>query len=118
MFLFPGLRDSGGMAVLEAMAAAKPVISMDSGGPGLLVTEDTGIKVPVTTPDQVVQDLARALDSLLSDACLRRRMGQAARQRVIDEFVWESKASRCTSSIWRYSTTPVNRPRIGQRFII
>ncbi len=34
VFLFPSLRDSGGMAVLEAMAHGLPVVCTDLGGPG------------------------------------------------------------------------------------
>src|SRR5690606_4537604 len=37
--LFPSLRDSGGMVVLEAMAHGLPVVCLDAGGPGRIVDD-------------------------------------------------------------------------------
>ncbi len=87
----PSLHDSGGWVCLEAMAAARPVICLDLGGPGVQVTEGTGIKVPAISPEQVVHDLAAALSRLASDPGLRCRLGQAARQRAEEEFAWDRK---------------------------
>ena len=50
MLIHPSLHDSGGWVCLEAMAAGRPVICLDLGGPGLQVTEKTGIKVKASTP--------------------------------------------------------------------
>src|SRR2546430_4418443 len=41
----PSLHDSGGWVCLEAMAAGRPVICLDLGGPGYQVTEESGIKI-------------------------------------------------------------------------
>ena len=46
VLLFPALHESGGCVSVEAMAAGRPVICLDLGGPALQVTEATGIKVP------------------------------------------------------------------------
>jgi len=37
VLLFPSLRDSGGMVVLEALAHGLPVVCTDCGGPGVMV---------------------------------------------------------------------------------
>jgi len=50
----PSLHDSGGWTCLEAMAAARPVVCLDLGGPGTQVTAATGIKLPAHNPDQVI----------------------------------------------------------------
>ena len=42
IFVFPSLRDSGGLVVLEAMAHGLPVVCADLGGPGLIVDETCG----------------------------------------------------------------------------
>ena len=42
LFVFPGLRDSGGTAVLEAMAHGLPVVCTELGGPGVMVNERCG----------------------------------------------------------------------------
>lgn len=91
VLLHPALHESGGCVSLEAMAAKRPVICLDLGGPALQVTDDTGIKVPATSPPQAVHDLAAAMMRLAQDPALRFRLGQAAHQRVAAQFDWEQK---------------------------
>ena len=86
VLLYPSLHDSGSYAVLEAMAARRPVVCLDLGGPGLLVTPETGAAVAAETPDQVVADLAGALVALAADPARRARLGDAARARVGRRF--------------------------------
>ncbi|MFM6845653.1 MAG: glycosyltransferase family 4 protein, partial [Dolichospermum sp.] len=43
---------------MEAMAAGRPVICLDLGGPAVQVTEETGFKIAADEPYQVVRDLA------------------------------------------------------------
>lgn len=91
VFLFPSLRDSGGLAVLEAMASGLPVICVDLGGPGLSVTNDTGVRVEARTPSQVIQDLATAILQYANDPQLIDTHGQAGRERVRREYAWSRK---------------------------
>ena len=87
------LHDSGGWVFAEAMAAGRPVICLDLGGPALQVTEETGIKVPAISPEQAVQELATALARLANDPALRVRMGHSAQQRVEECLNWEKTAA-------------------------
>jgi len=89
LLLFPGLHESGGWACLEAMAAGRPVVCLDLGGPALQVTEATGIKVPAITPEQAVNELTDAMGLLAGDPSLRRQLGNAGRARIAQEFSWE-----------------------------
>jgi glycosyltransferase involved in cell wall biosynthesis/uncharacterized membrane protein len=71
------------MSVLEAMAAGLPVVATDVGGVSELVLEgETGLLVP--RGDTTA--LAQALERLLRDEDLRRRMAASARARVEREF--------------------------------
>lgn len=92
--LHPSLRDSGGLVILEAMMAGKPVVCLDLGGPGEFVTPECGFKVHPGNPEQVVTDLADALKKLASDPSLRRSLGDAGRQRVLDHFDWDKRGQR------------------------
>ncbi len=76
--IVPSHSEPLGNATLEAMAYARPVVGSHVGGiPEMVVDEITGLLIPPKTP----RDLAAALEKILSDAQLRTRMGQAARQR-------------------------------------
>ena len=87
-FLHPSLHDSGGNAVIEAMAAGLPVICLRYGGPDLLVPDDCGWKVSARNTEEAVAGLARALKEFASDAAERRRRGAAARQHVTARHGW------------------------------
>jgi glycosyltransferase involved in cell wall biosynthesis len=79
-FLFPSLRDSSGNVLLEAMSQALPVICLDTGGPGALVSPSCGIKVPVEnrSEEDVVRDLAAAMQLLASSPEIRAQMSGRA----------------------------------------
>jgi glycosyltransferase involved in cell wall biosynthesis len=87
----PSLHESGGFVCLEAMAAGRPVICLDLGGPAVQVTAETGFKIPADDPDQAVQGMATAMTRLVQEPELRSRMGLAGRQRVHTFFNWETK---------------------------
>jgi glycosyltransferase involved in cell wall biosynthesis len=87
----PSLHDSGGWVCVEAMAAGRPVICLDLGGPAVQVTEETGIKVLAGSPQQVVRDLAAAMNQLAQDRVRCKRLGAAARKRVRECFCWDKK---------------------------
>lgn len=68
-----------GIVALEAMIAAKPVVASRVGGlPDIVVEGETGLLVPPGDVDA----LATALDGLLADSTLLRRMGKAGHERV------------------------------------
>jgi glycosyltransferase involved in cell wall biosynthesis len=94
LLLLPSLRDSGGMALMEAMVAEKPVICLDLGGPGEIVTPECGFKVRPGNPGQVVLSLAMALEKLSADPKLRRSMGEAGRRRVLAHFEWDKRGEQ------------------------
>ena len=79
------------LVVLEAMAAARPVVASAVGGtPELVVDGETGILVP---PGDVGA-LATALDALLADPPRARRLGEAGRRRVERAFTLEAMSGR------------------------
>lgn len=89
--IHPSLHDSGGWVCLEAMAAGRPVICLDLGGPATQVTPETGFKVPAPEPEQAVQNLADAMMCLANTPELRSSLGQAGQQHVKELHNWEQK---------------------------
>lgn len=96
VLVHPSLHDSGGWVCIEAMAAGRPVVCLNVGGPGVQVTDETGFRVAVTTPEQTVREMAKALYTLATDRELRDRMGEAGKKRVWDDFNWDDKGLRIT----------------------
>ncbi len=94
VFLFPSLRDGGGAVVIEAMAAGKPVVCLDLGGPGLHVQEGCGVKIPAHRPSQAIREIATALEELWGDESLRERLGRAARARIESSYRWNHLGER------------------------
>jgi glycosyltransferase involved in cell wall biosynthesis len=75
-----------GTVFLEAGLASKPSVGTFSGGiPEAIVDGETGILVK----EGDVRALAAALERLLGDRELGRRLGENARARVLAEFTWE-----------------------------
>jgi glycosyltransferase involved in cell wall biosynthesis len=71
------------LAVLEAMAAGRPVVATAAGGvPELVRHEATGLLVPLDAP----RELARALQRLVDHPAERERLGRAGQQRARRDF--------------------------------
>jgi glycosyltransferase involved in cell wall biosynthesis len=87
----PSLHDSGGFVCLEAMAAGRPAICLDLGGPAQQVTAATGFKVPAHDPVQAVAALAEAMIQIATNQDLRVQMGKAGQQRVKNYYSWEAR---------------------------
>jgi glycosyltransferase involved in cell wall biosynthesis len=94
ILVHPSLHDSGGWVCLEAMAASRPVICLDLGGPAAQVTPETGFKVPAHNPEQSVSGLSEAMVTLASDQNLRLQMGRSGQQRVRECYSWEVKGNQ------------------------
>jgi len=87
----PSLHDSGAFVCLEAMAAGRPVVCLDLGGPAVQVTEETGFKVSAQNPEQAIAGMAQAMKRLATEPELRVRLGMAGRERVHQHFNWATK---------------------------
>lgn len=94
VLVHPSLHDSGGWVPLEAMAAGRPILCLDLGGPSEMVTSDVGIKVLAEHPEQAVGDLAKAMVKLAEDSSLCIQMGQAGKQRIQEFYSWEAKGKQ------------------------
>jgi colanic acid/amylovoran biosynthesis glycosyltransferase len=78
-----GKREGIPVALMEAMAAGRPVVaSAMTGLAELIEPGHTGFLVPPADP----QALADALETLSRDTALRRRLGEAGREKVRGQF--------------------------------
>ncbi len=89
--VFPALRDSGGSALLEAMAQGLPVICLDWGGPAEMLDDRSGLRISITPPETTAKRFAAGLLRLSSDPALGRRLAEAGRERALTHFSWDAK---------------------------
>jgi glycosyltransferase involved in cell wall biosynthesis len=81
--VLPSYREGLPKSLLEAAAAGKPIVTTDTSGCKEIVEEGVnGFLVPVRT----VKELANALEKLILDAALRKKMGAAGRKKVEQAF--------------------------------
>lgn len=79
VFALPTLREALGTVFIEAAAMGLPVVGTNVGGvPETMQAGVTGLLVPPANPEA----LAGALEGLLADPALRRRMGEAGRELI------------------------------------
>jgi glycosyltransferase involved in cell wall biosynthesis len=99
-YVLPSYHEGLPMSVLEAMAAGLPIVSTPIGGIPEAVRE--GVEGLLVTPGDTAA-LEAALARLLADGELRRRMGEAARERVLGTFSADVIVPRIESLYGRYT---------------
>lgn len=93
---FPSVIDQAPNAILEASAAGLPVIAHPGGAiPEMVVHGTTGLLVDGADPRAVVA----ALDTLISDPDLRRRMGSAGARHIREQYGITGSAERIISAL-------------------
>ena len=88
IFVFPSVRDTFAIALVEAMSCGLPVIVMPRGGPGEIVTAGHDGLV-ASDPDQFHGALVR----LLGDPSVALSLGRAARRTVMERYRRDREAA-------------------------
>lgn len=88
--VLPSRFESFGLVFVEAMAAGLPVVALAGSGAEEVVED--GVTGLLATPD--ADGLAGAVDRLVGDATLRRRLGAAGRSRYLERYTVAAMADR------------------------
>lgn len=92
IFILPSIRDDSGnlddqsVAVVEAMACGKPIITTNF--PGYRLVVEDGVN-GFLVPEKNSLKIADALIKLIKSQQLRERMGKKSRQLVVEKFSWD-----------------------------
>jgi glycosyltransferase involved in cell wall biosynthesis len=106
VFLLASLSEGISNAVLEAMACGITVVTTNCGGMAEAVTDGIeGFVVPVRDPCS----MAHRLEKLATDRELCRRMGLAARDRIVREFTLTRQAESFVSLYSHLCGNPATR---------
>ncbi len=102
VFVFPSIRELGAGVVVEAMASGLACVAVDYGGPGGLLNDATGVKVPLGNRDELTGTFTRALENLANDRAKVAALGQNARSFAMTELTWEAKAKK-TVEVYKWA---------------
>ncbi|MGB5558705.1 MAG: glycosyltransferase family 4 protein [Paracoccaceae bacterium] len=94
VFAFPSIRDSGAGVIAEAMMAGLAPIVVDYGPGRHLVTDKSGIRIPLGSRKDHIRDFQEAMERLATDASLRLSLGKGARDRAVNRLSWPVKAQK------------------------
>ncbi|HEX2054623.1 MAG TPA: glycosyltransferase, partial [Actinomycetota bacterium] len=105
VFVCPSVYEPFGLVNVEAMACETAVVASETGGiPEIVVEGETGFLVRLGETDSVTGEpldppgfagrLAGAVNKVLADPELARRMGNAGRRRAVQHFSWDAAAAK------------------------
>lgn len=93
LFLFTSVNEDTSTVVLEAISNHLPVLCFDTCGMSAVITDDVGIKIPLSTPNQSVKDFAEKIEYLYAHREVLAQMSENCKQRA-EELSWERKAEQ------------------------
>jgi glycosyltransferase involved in cell wall biosynthesis len=91
VFLFPST-EGGGMVVLEALACGLPVVCLDYGGPGSMVTNGCGVRVAPNQFSACAAALSDALSRYSSDPDLLMQHRRNAVEHANSHYGWQARS--------------------------
>jgi glycosyltransferase involved in cell wall biosynthesis len=86
IFIHPAYHESFGNVCLEALAAGKPVVCLNCGGPASQVTNECGVAVSTESTLTAIRQIADAIQELALDSEKLAKMSQAAKERARKYF--------------------------------
>ena len=93
--------------MLEALSRGIPVICPNHQGAADIIEVNSGIKIPVNSPRQLISNFADAIEILAEDRDLLARLSLGALERA-RYFLWENNGAQM-AEIYRYALS-VNQP--------
>ncbi len=99
-FVFPSLHDSGGLVVLESLAAQLPVICLGLGGPGVFIDPSCGVVIDAVnqSEDSVQRSIAAAMIQLAQQQSVRNSLAANCVSRA-RHFSWQGAAQQLYSAL-------------------
>jgi glycosyltransferase involved in cell wall biosynthesis len=91
VFVFPSYREPSGNVILEALSHGLPCIVCDNGGPGYVVTDACGVRVPSSKPSDYIRNIADAIHKLTASSTHYESTSANALKRAQSWGHWNKK---------------------------
>lgn len=101
IFVHPSRQEGCGLSLLEASAAALPIVAYAEGGPCEIIKDGVTGHLAATGS---IDDLANKLTLLLNNPDRAREMGRAGRERTLQEFSPRNSAKRFSFALKQFGT--------------
>ena len=89
---FPSIRELGAGVVVEAMACAMACIVVDYGGPGGLIRDGCGIKVPLGNKEHLIEQFAAQMQAY--PVIRTKGTGEQAHRSAMQIYAWTAKGRK------------------------
>ncbi len=99
-FVFPSMAEANGIVVQEGLSMGLPVICLNWGGPTLLTTDATAIRIDPGPDDEIVAALAGQMDRLAEDPQFATQLSDSGFESARQNFNWDA-----VSRQWRRAFT-------------
>jgi glycosyltransferase involved in cell wall biosynthesis len=91
LFILPSYHEGLPTVLLEAMSCGLPIIATDvRGNNDLIINGENGIIIPSRSPKKMTE----AIDMLLEDNNLRKKLGKNARKTIEEKYTWDEVSKR------------------------
>ncbi|MBR5886804.1 MAG: glycosyltransferase family 4 protein [Akkermansia sp.] len=90
VFCITSVREDTSTVVFEAFRYGLPIIAMDHCGFSTVIDESCGIKIPINSRQQVIEDYARHIDYIATHEEERQALSKGALERC-QHFTWDAK---------------------------
>jgi len=98
VLLHPCLHGLVTTAYLEAMAARRPVISVEVNSKAQIqFSHEMGVKIIDSSPKSMGENMATAITELSANRILRKQIGEREREYVANKFMWDKKVATLES---------------------
>lgn len=91
VYLFPSLLEGGSWALMEAMGCALPIICYNNAGMSTITNDTCAIRLSISDPVSTISEMADAILYLIENPSIRKRFGENARLRILNDFNWGTK---------------------------
>ncbi len=102
IFCFPTLTEAVGNVLLEAMKFGLPIVTINSGGPKYICPDSGTFKIPITSVDEITENISDKLKLLIGSAELREKMGRANYEHCKATYAWDGLSKNIFALVEQY----------------